>query len=228
MPKFSDLTGILGTYLRLGVTNVIRLKNATGEFVVRNGGDTADVPITGSILKASADTGLIINSDAAGSGADWSITLARPASGQAASYTLTLPTSTGSVNQVLATNGSGVLSWASAGSTADKQSTDSTTLVFGTTSPLSLFTLPVNAVVEAVRIIVDTAFNGSPSVSVGVSGTTSKYFASTQIDLTTVGIYEVYPGLVASGSTESLIATYSAGGASVGSARIEIDYVVPS
>jgi hypothetical protein len=91
-----------------------------------------------------------------------------------------------------------------------------------------MLTLPANAVVEAVRIIVDTAFNGTPSVSIGISGTLSKYFAASSVDLLTTGLYEDYPALASVGTTESIIATYSAGSASVGSARLELDYVIPS
>jgi hypothetical protein len=41
-------------------------------------------------------------------------------------------------------------------------------------------------------------------------------------------VFEVYPGIAANGSTESIIATYAAGGATAGAARIEVDYCVPT
>ena len=67
-------------------------------------------------------------------------------------------------------------------------------------------------------------------MSIGISGTTSKYMGSTQVDLTAAAatVFEVEPGLAAVGATENLIATYSAGSASAGAARILVDYVIPS
>jgi hypothetical protein len=138
-----------------------------------------------------------------------------------AAVTLTLPVDDGTPNQVLQTDGSGVTSWASAGSTASSDKVDTTTLAFGTASPLTLFSMGAGDVITKIQIVVDTAFDGTPSVSIGIAGTTSKYMASTEVDLKTAGIYEVHPGLVAQGA-EALIATYAAGGATVGSARILI------
>ena len=116
---------------------------------------------------------------------------------------------------------------AAAGSTAACVTEDTASLAFGTTSPLTLFTLPANAVIRDIRVIVDTAFNGTSTVSVGVSGTTSKYAGTGDVDLTTANEYVISPGLTANGSTEALIATYSAGGASAGAARIIVAYSVP-
>ena len=90
-----------------------------------------------------------------------------------------------------------------------------------------MFTLPINAVVNNVRVIVDTVFSGTPSLSIGITGTTSKYMAANQMDLAVIGVYEAYPGLAAIGTTDAIIATYSAGAAAAGSGRIEIDYSVP-
>ncbi|BAY20790.1 hypothetical protein NIES2100_05340 [Calothrix sp. NIES-2100] len=228
MSKFADLLGTVVSYFKIG-TNGVRLKNSSGNLLIRNSTDSADSSVTASTINISSDN-FVINSDAANTSADRSITIARPTSGMSASYTLTLPTSVGSPNQVLTTDGTtGNLSWVNAGgSTTDKVSTDTTNLAFGSTSPVSMFTLPANSVIQAVRVIVDTAFNGTPSLSIGISGTTSKYVATNQVDLTTIAIYEIYPGLTANGSSESLITTYSAGSASVGAARIEVDYVIPA
>lgn len=225
MGKWSDLFGTLKDSFRLGLAGV-RLKNSSGNLLVRNTGDSADAQVTASKLNMSGDV-LDINSDAAGSGADWRYTLQRPSSGMTAAVTLTLPVDDGSPNQVLQTDGSGALSWASAGSTASSDKVDTTTLAFGTSSPLALFTTGGSDIITKIQIIVDTAFNGTPSVSIGVSGTVSKYMAATEVDLATVGVYEVHPGLTAQGA-EALIATYSAGGASQGSARILVWTATPA
>ena len=228
MSKVLDFIGTSANSFKIAIAGVL-LKNSGGNLIVRNTTDAADAEITASKLNNSGDT-LVLNSDAVSSGADFAITLARPSTGMTAAYTYKFPISAGSPGQVQSTDGSGNTSWITIASGADKISSDTTNLAFGTTSPLTLFTLPINAVIEAVRVVIDTAFNGTPSLSIGITGTTSKYMASTQVDLTAAAttIFEVYPGRASVGTTEALIATYSAGSASAGAARIEVDYVVPS
>ena len=128
-----------------------------------------------------------------------------------------------------AAGGTITLEWTTVAGGTDKVVCDTTSLAFGATSPVAMFTLPANAVVKKVQVIIDTSFNGTPSLSIGISGTTSKYMGSGQVDLTAAAgtIFEVDPGQVANGSTENLIATYSAGSASAGAARILVDYVIP-
>lgn len=227
MAWYTDLLGTTSTTFKIGVNHLI--KAITGGFAVRNAADSADGKIQASQFDASGDTGLIINSDAAETGSDYKITINRPTSGMGASYTLTLPVNDGSPSQVLSTDGSGVLSWASAGSTADKIGVDTTALAFGTASPLALFTTPANAIIEKIQVIIDTAFDGTPTLTVGITGTTSKYMTATQNVLTNAAGtgYESNPRLPATAG-ESLIATYSAGGATVGAARILIHYFVPT
>jgi hypothetical protein len=226
MGLFSDLKGTTENIFRIGTH---AWKGITGGIAARNSSDSADEKVQASQFEATGDTGLVINSDSAGSAADWKITIARPTSGMTADYTLTLPIDDGSPSQSLITNGSGVLSWASAGSTADKMSVETTSLAFGTASPLTLFTTPSNAIIHKVQVIIDTAFaGGTPTVTVGIAGTTSKYMSSGQNVLTGTAedIYESNPGKAA--ASESLIATYAAGGASSGAARILVYYSVPA
>ncbi len=217
--RWSDLLGTLKSSFRLGLSGV-RLKDSSGNLLVRNTGDSADAEVTASKVKVSGEI-VEINSDAVGSGADWKYTLQRPTSGMDAAVTLTLPVDDGTPNQVLQTDGSGALSWASAGSTASSDKVDTTTLAFGASSPVTLFTTGANDIITKIQVIIDTAFNGTPSLSIGISGTTSKYMAATEVDLTAAAgtIFEVGPGQTAQGA-EALIGTYSAGGASAGSARI--------
>ena len=227
MALWQDLAGTLGAFMKIGLTGV-RLKNSSGHLLVRNTGDSADAAVTASQVKISGEN-FEINSDAAGSGADWKYTIARPTSGMGAAVTLTLPVDDGTADQVLKTDGSGALAWVAAGNTALAEKVDTTTLAFGTSSPLTLFTDGAADVLNAVRITIDTAFDGTPSVSIGIAGTTSKYMAATEVDLTAAAgtVFEVHPGKAAQGA-EALIATYSAGSASAGSARIEIFYDTPA
>lgn len=227
MSMWSDLLGTVNGYLKIGLTGV-RLKNSSGHLLVRNTGDSADAELTASKVKVSGEI-LEINSDAAGSGADWKYTVQRPTSGMTAAVVLTLPVDDGTANQVLQTDGAGALSFASAGSTASSEKVDTTNLAFGTGSPLTLFTTGAADVINTVEIIIDTAFDGTPSVSIGISGTVSKYMGATDVDLAaTAGtVFRVHPGKTAQGA-EALIATYSAGGASAGAARIQIYFDTPA
>jgi hypothetical protein len=225
MGIWSDLLGTTGAYFKLGLSGV-RLKDSSGNLLVRNSGDSADAQVTTSKLNVSGDV-VDINSDAAGSGADWKYTLQRPSSGMTAAVTLTLPIDDGTPGQVLQTDGSGAMSWVSAGSTASSLKLDSTSLAFGTASPVAMFTTGAADIIEYIDVVVDTAFNGTSTMSVGITGTTSKYMPATALDLTATGMYRYHPGLTAAGA-ESLIITYSAGGASAGAARVIVHYATPS
>jgi hypothetical protein len=228
MGMFADLLGTSGSFFKIGITGV-RLKNNSGNLVVRNNADSADASLTTSQLNNSGNT-IVINSDAAGSGADWTLSLNRPSSGMTADVSLTFPVDDGTAGQVLSTDGTGVMSWVSAADTALCDKLNSTTLNFGDTSPVSLMTTGANDIIDLIEIIVDTPFDGTPStVSVGIVGTTSKYASVTQSDLSASGatVFQIHPGLDAQGS-EALIATYSDGGATAGSARVIIHYATPA
>ena len=225
MSKFSDLIGTSLSYFRIGLTGP-RIKSNAGTVEIKNAIDSAFVGVKALIVQATGNA-IELNANAAATGTDYKYSIARPGTGMAAAVTLTLPPNLGTAGQVVQTDGAGNLSYVSAGSTASCQTTDTTSIAFGSTSPITMFTLPINAVVNNVRVIVDTVFNGAPSLSIGITGTASKYMAATQMDLATVGVYEAYPGLVAIGTTDAIIATYSAGAASAGAGRIEIDYSVP-
>lgn len=226
---WADMFGTLKSTFGIGGTTGVKLKNSSGNLLVRNAADSADTQITTSQVNNSGDS-IVINSDATATGADYKITLSRPTSGMTANYTLTLPVDDGTPAQVLSTDGSGVLSWTSAGgSTASSIKVDTTTLAFGSTSPVSMFTTGAADIIPEVEIIIDTAFNGTPTASVGISGNTSKYTSASALDLTAAAgtSFKFYPNLDAQGA-ESLIITYSAGGASAGSARVLTRFVTPS
>lgn len=225
---FSDLWGTTKSYFKVGGTTGVRLKNNAGDLLVRNTGDTADAAITTSKVNVSGDL-IDINSDAAGAGADWKYTLRRPATGMGAAVDLTLPVDDGTAGQVLATDGNGLLSWASAGSTSMADKLDTTSLAFGSGSPVALLTTGAGDIVDYIDFVIDTAFDSTPTVSVGIAGTVSKYSGTGDVDLTAAAgtVFTVHPGLNAQGA-ESLIATYSASAATVGAARIIIHYATPA
>lgn len=223
---FPDLLGTSNPYFLLGLDGPRLKRVSTTVVAVRNNDDSADATLTVGLLNVSGNS-YVLNSDAAGSGADWTYTIQRPSSGMTAAVTLTLPDSDGSPSQVLSTDGSGVLSWVDAGSTASAIKVNETALAFGTSSPVTLFTLPANAEVIAVKVIVDTAFSGTaPTVTVGIAGNTAKYMGSGGNNLKSAFAYESHPNVVPTGSTESLIATYSADSSSAGAARIQVWYAI--
>jgi hypothetical protein len=225
--QFIDLIGTSNSSIQIEKAGV-KIKNNSGNLAVRNPADNADAELTTSQLNNSGNT-IVLNSDATESGASWNYKLTRPSSGMTANVELTLPVDDGTAGQVMATDGNGVLSFISAANTALCLKLDTTSLAFGSASPVAMFSTGAADIVDEVAVIVDTPFNGTPSLSIGVTGTTSKYMGATQVDLTAAGTttFKVSPGLTAQG-VEALIATYSAGGASAGAARIIVKYATPA
>ena len=226
--RWLDLKGILGTALQFGI-NGLQLKNTGGKIRARNAADDADVPLVGSSIQASGDS-LVLNEDAAGAGADWSMTISRPDTGMTQNLTFKMPANYGTADFVLKTDGAGNLSWGASATATNLEATDTTDLAFNSTGTVAMFQLPANAVVRLVAIVIDTAFNGTPSLSIGVTGQLSRYLGSTQVNLTAAAgtVFEVDPATAAELTAQDLIATYSAGGATQGAARMLVSYVIPS
>jgi len=200
-------------YFILGFLGV-RLKNSSGNLHVRNNGDTgfADVQAKDVIVSNNSTT--------------YDVTVTTSGS-QTADYTLTLPVDTGSTGQVLATDGSGVLSWVSAADTSSSWKVETTSVNFGSGGTISAFTLPANAIIDKVMVIVDTAFDGTPTLSVGDSGNNSKFMGSGDNLLTLADRFDVFTDVPAVGTSTAVEIYYSAGGATVGSARVLATYAVP-
>lgn len=230
MGIWKDLIGTSFDYLRVGLAG-FRLKNLSGNLIVRNAGDTADAQVTASQVNVSGEN-LIINSDAAGTGSDRTLTLTRN-SVQAANLQWVFPGSKGTDGQALvvkAGTAAGVLEIDFAGISGSGGITvDTTSLAFGSASSVSMFTLPANAVIYLIEIIIDTQFNGTPTLSIGVSGNASKYVASTQVSLTEAAttVFSITPGIAPNASTEALQIAYTPGSASAGAARVLVYYGNP-
>lgn len=226
---WTDLVGTIKTSFRIGFSGPT-LKASSANLLVRNSDDSADAEITASKVNTSGND-LVINSAAAGAGADWSYTLSRPTSGMTAAVTLTLPIDDGTAGQVLATDGNGALSWTSAGVTTLAVKMDTTTLAFNSAATVTMFTLPASNIITMVEVVIDTAFDGTPTMTVGVNGgSASKYVGSGDILLTSTAktVFHVHPGEPAVGGTEDLEIAYSAGGAAAGSARVIVHYGQPA
>jgi hypothetical protein len=229
MGLFADILGTLSTTFQIGKGGV-KLKNNGVTLEVKAVNGTTDAALTASKVSISGDV-IELNSDAADSAADRKYTIQRPASGMGGAVTLTLPPDDGSASQVLQTDGNGVLTWASAGTTLDLTHVDTTSFTHGDASPVAMFTLPANAVIEKIAVVIDEAFDGTtPTMSVGVAATPAKFMATTQVDLKGVAgtVYECYPGLAAEGTTNVMIVTLVPDSSSTGEARVLVYYSTPS
>ena len=199
----------------LGLSGVT-LKNNSGNLDIRNNADTAFAAVQASkaIIYDNTST--------------YTVTI-QPNDSATGSYILTLPTGTGSANQVLQTDGTGILSWASAASTTSDWKVHTTTLAFGSNATVQALTLPAGNVINSVIIIVDTAFNGTnPAITVGIVGTTSKYVGANDTLLSTTDRYEIPCSSIADGSDETVNIYYTSGSSSSVSARVLITYAIPS
>jgi hypothetical protein len=230
--KFLDLLGTVFSKFQIGIGGP-NLKNNAGTLESRNAADTAYAAIAALLFKTYGND-FELNSAATGSGADWKYTLRRPSTGMTHDLTVVLPATDPAVGQALtvASFAANVitLQWTTVAAGTDKSVYDTTALAFGTASPVAMFNLPANAVYLSTKVIIDTPFNGTPSLAIGISGNTAKYLAATQVDLTAAAgtVFDITPGLAASVSIEALIATYAAGGATAGAARLLVAYVIPS
>lgn len=225
MSMFSDLLGTLRSSFRIGLAGV-RLKNSAGNLVVRNNADSADAEVTASKVSVSG-ADIVLDSDGN------ALTVSRNAT-QSGALQVILPAAKATDGQVLAQKAgtaAGVIEFefVDAGSTASSGKIDTTSIAFGSSSPVTMFTTGAGDIIEKIQVVIDTPFDGTPSMSIGIAGTVSKYLAATDVDLTAAAstVFEVHPGLDAQGA-EDLIATYSAGGASVGAARILVTFATPA
>ena len=230
--RWLDLIGSTLGKFQFGIAGPL-VKNTSGDVAARNAADSAYVAIRAILFKTFGND-FELNSGAAASGADWKFTFSRPSTGMTHALQVIMPSSDPTSGQALTVTslvGDVItLQWTTIAGGTDKIVVDTTTLTFGVSSPVTMFTMPANAEILFVRVVIDTAFDGTPTVSVGVTGTTAKYMPTTAADLTAVAktSFEYTPNEPASGSTTALIATYSQGSATVGAAHILTAYVIPS
>lgn len=231
MSSIQDLLGTSEQSFTIGPdTDAPRLKKGANALLVRNEADTGDADFFAKIISATGDQ-LIVNSDAAESGSDWSLTLARnPAA--TAPLTFRFPTAKGTDGnffRIKAGTPANVIELEDAApASSGAPLPDTTNLAFGTASPLNLFNLPALAEISKIRVVIDTPWVGGTGaqLSIGVSGTASKYVPATKVNLQKPAgtVYEFNPGQAPNVSAESLIATYVSNGATAGAARIIVHY----
>lgn len=195
----SDLVGTMRDTFRIGS---VRLKNVAGVVTARNAADSADAAIKASMVTVDKTT------------------LASSASG---ALTFTLPANAGTSGQVLSTDGNGTLSFITPAAGGSSTSTATKNITNASASG-SVFTANANSVVKRVYVDVTSAFNGTPTVSVGYAAAPAAYMAAADNDLLVAGRYEIAVDLSVGGSSLPVTYTLTTGGATQGSADIYVEY----
>lgn len=230
--RYLDLLGTLFSKFQIGLGGP-QLKNNGGTVEARNPGDSAYAQMR-MLLAAITGDDIVLNEQATSSGSSYKFTLRRPSTGMTHDLTVVMPSGDPSVGQALTVASFAgnviTLQWTTIAAGAEKLVTDTTTITAGSAASVAMYTAPANAVEAMFQVIIDTPFDAAPQLSIGIAGTPSKYVGANLVDLTYPAktIFEICPGEPAVGTTENLIATFSAGGATTGSARIIGYYAVPA
>lgn len=231
--RFLDLLGTSFSKLALGIFGP-QLKNESDEVALRDNADSAYAALRAALIKVYGDD-ILLNAGAAGSGADWKMTLSRPDTGMTHDVQVVMPSGDPAPGQALTvasfTSNVVVLEYTTIAGGADKVVVDTTTVGFGASSPIAAFTKPANAIVNEVEVIIDTPYDDpAATMSVGISGTTAKYMPTSAVDLSasakTAFCYKANEAAV--GSTEAIIVTLSPAASAAGSARVLVYYSIPS
>ena len=109
-------------------------------------------------------------------------------------------------------------------SAATDANTMSTTLLPFSSGNTTIGTVSATSRVTLVTIEVVSAFNGSPTLTVGDSGDATRLVANSDIDLSATGVYTVTSAYQYAAETD-IVAYYSAGGAGSGSVKITVSYM---
>ena len=164
MANAFKIGSIIGQSVGLGIGATAALMKWTASLVsFRNKGDTAYIPIAVQNVQVydSAGVNKTILGFAVGAGVD---------------RTINFPPTAGTNGQVVQTDGANNWSYISAGSTAQCYTQHTSTLAFGTASPLAMYTLPIGSVMIDVRVVVDTPFTGGTgaTMSLGTSAAAAR------------------------------------------------------
>ena len=109
-------------------------------------------------------------------------------------------------------------------SAATDANTMSVTLLPFSSGNTTIGTVSATSRVTLVTMEVVSAFNGSPTLTVGDSGDASRLASNSDIDLSATGVYTVTSAYQYAAETD-IIAYYSAGGAGSGSVKITVSYM---
>ena len=100
------------------------------------------------------------------------------------------------------------------------------TVDFETTSPHTVGTVPLGAIITKVIVKTTTAFNGtSPTIDLGVSGSTSKYLYNGNYSITTANTYIAHMHEREIAQTD-ILADIFIDGSTAGVAEIYVEYAI--
>lgn len=206
-----------------GPTSGLSLKVNGSTLEVMNAAASSDVALTALSGSLSSATNQLV----LGSSNTHPVTLS--SGSPTATYTFTLPPTAGSNTQVLSTDGSGNTSWVSAASTASLLANFTATVTYASTFPYTVDTLPANAVVDHVTVEHTVAWNGtSPSLSVGITGTTSQWVGTGDNFPSVAGRYNCYSYVAGTSAEPIIISAVPGSGASAGTSVVTVWYYVPT
>lgn len=218
-PRFlSDLAGTLRSTFRIGV-NKLANDAGNGNVLTSQTNAGVDAPIASSMVHLNA-------ASAAGK-----VTLKSP-DALATTVAFVLPSADGAANQALVTDASGNLSFATVAAGVNAVKAEDEVVLHSNSGTLPVISIPSGATVQKVIVQVDVAFDGSgpaPSLSVGKTTAQSKYMAAPDVDLTTVGEYEV-ACMEEEPTGPTIVNVYFVQGLghANGSATVTVQWVVPS
>jgi hypothetical protein len=140
-----------------------------------------------------------------------------------------LPNALGSTGNVLRTDGSGNLTWVSVATASNQVLAQQETVQFNSAGTVLLFTPPDNATIRSVIVEVETAFNATGcAITIGDSNNLARHVGSTDVDLATVGVYEVVPMYEVGTGPVAVNAYFTAGtSGTTGVARVTVEYSNP-
>lgn len=227
MSIFSDIRGTSESFFQIGKggPRILRINDATFGMLNANGVYT-NLFIRQLFIVENQFT---FNANATGIGYDRKMIVARPMAEMIADVTYTLPPIPMD-GQAFVSDAAGTISFATIPDAGGIVRTDSTTFNFNTTNGFDMFSLPVGAVVHAVSVIIDTPFDVDTNLSVGIAGNGNKYLDASMVDLTSAAEtrFESHPNKAPAVGVELIKAFHTLGGATVGSARIIVEYSIPN
>lgn len=178
----------------------VNFKDATGVATFRNTADSAYADVALKNLRIQgANTTFYVGLDVPGS--------------LAANTVFVLPALDGAANQVLKTDGSKNLGWATVNLFSDQVRAIHADYANGTATTNLLVAPPANCYLKEIWLIPAVASGTSAGqISVGVSGTVAAYAATTDSDLTSSEVQIIPVGKKLGGSPADIILTITAGG----------------
>lgn len=134
----------------------------------------------------------------------------------------------GADDEVLAVDGTDgetvTLKWTSATTAENMIRVAVAEVTSGSSSTIPVVTPAGGATIRKVIVVVDQAFDGSPTLSVGTSTSTAQYMAANQNVLTLDTQFETQPLIE---DDDPVIISFSSGAATQGTARVYVEYKLP-